>query len=338
MNWAKEKVTVTGGAGFIGSHLVDALMAKGVEQLTILDNFSRGSLDNILEPRLNGASIRTMNLELVPPAIREGSVVFHLAAKVTGIQYNRTHQLEMMQTNLRINWNMTQAMTRCKPKLYVFVSTACIYPHDAPIPTPEWCGNVCNPEPTNFGYGVAKWVGEQQAKYLYHEYNVPTLIVRFFNAFGPRDYYDEETSHVAPALIRRVMEGQDPLEIWGTGEQTRAFVDARDIAKALVMLAETPDAHDALPVNIGHKTEVPIWDLAEVICQVCKRDPLHIFDTSKPDGYPRRAADTLRLKSLIGWVPDTPIERTIRNMVTDYKARYCQDACTCDCKCDCAVG
>lgn len=318
MDWTKERVTVTGGAGFIGSHLCDALIAKDVGELIILDDFSRGTVDNIMAARMGGATIRSHNLESTPPAIWHGGIVFHLAAKVTGIEYNRTHQLEMMQRNLMINWNVTESIRRARPKLYVFVSTACVYPHDADVPTGEDWGRVCDPEPTNFGYGVAKWVGEQQARFLWYEHDIPTLIVRFFNAFGPRDYYDKETSHVAPALIRRFVEGDDPVEVWGTGTQTRALVDARDIAKALVMLAECSDVVGAGPVNIGHQREIAIWELAEMIRDQLGSKQGIVYDASKPDGYPRRAADTTKLKRLIGWVPDTPAEDTIREMIWEF--------------------
>lgn len=308
------KIIVTGGAGFIGSHLVERLLRQGHDVL-VVDNLWRGRIDN-LPPQV---PIFPIDLENNSPLTLPADVIFHLAAKVTGIHYNRLHQFDMMQRNLAINWKVAEWVANVRPSLYVYVSTACVYPHDAPVPTPESCGDVCNPEPTNFGYGVAKWVGEQQARFIHREYGVPTLVVRFFNAFGPRDYYDWATSHVAPALIRRVMEGQDPVEIWGSGNQSRALVDARDIAEALVRLMGCPAAHNAEPVNIGHRHEVTIRELFEAICKVSGRHPHPNFRLDMPEGYPRRAADTTRLKELVGWVPGTPLETTLADMVQDYQ-------------------
>jgi nucleoside-diphosphate-sugar epimerase len=319
---------VTGGAGMIGSHLVDALVADGAE-VRVIDNFIRGSMENLRGSMKTGqVTVKTMNLERTGIPVLPSDVVWHLAAKVTGIEYNRHNQYDMLQSNLAMNYNVIESVRKGKPKLFVYVSTACVYPHDAPVPTPESAGDIGNPEPTNHGYGVAKWVGEQMVKHLTIEHNVPCVIVRFFNALGERDYYDHATSHVAPALIRRVMEGENPVTVWGSGKQTRALVDVWDIVRALMGLYDfmmTPQTlyegkYDRpLIVNIGHEREVSIAELVEMIVRICGKDVGYEFDTSKPDGYPRRAADTALLRSLIGWVPDTPLEDTIEHMVKEFR-------------------
>lgn len=330
MRWNQFDTVVTGGAGFIGSHLVDLLVNQGAN-VTVLDDLSRGAY---VHP---GTTFEKCDLQEWSPELPGGSVVFHLAAKVTGIEYNRHNHYDMLSSNLGINTLVCDVVRQCRPRLFVFVSTACVYPHDAPVPTPESAGEVCEPEPTNRGYGLAKWVGEQAAGYLWTEHHIPTIIVRFFNAFGPRDYYDEETSHVAPALIKRVLDGENPVVVWGTGSQSRALVDARDIALALSWIAEAgidlfsevlqvgnPPAFVGVPVfNIGHQREITIRELAETIVRLSGRDGVDlVFDTTKPDGYPRRAADTTRLSQLLGWVPDTPLEITLTDMIEDYRSRY----------------
>lgn len=312
---------VTGGAGFIGSHLVDRLCDAG-DTVRVIDNFERGSLFN-LQNAIRTGKMHFHNVDLSKERIPLSrlDVVWHLAAKVTGIEYNRFNQYDMLATNLAINYNVIESVRRQQPRLFVYVSTACVYPHDAPVPTPESAGDIGNPEPTNHGYGVAKWVGEQMVKHLTREHNVPCVIVRFFNAFGGRDHYDEGSSHVAPALIRRVMDGENPVVVWGTGNQTRALVDAEDIAKALVLLSATEQAHGQI-VNIGHEREVSIRELAETIVRLSGRDVRLEFDRTRPDGYPRRAADTTLLRELVGWVPDTPLEVTLEKMLADYQERF----------------
>ena len=318
---------VTGGAGMIGSHLVDALVARG-EKVRVIDNFSRGSMENLLESMRTGqVVVKTMNLENTGFPVAPDDVVWHLAAKVTGIEYNRHNQYEMLRSNLAINFNVIESVRKQKPRLFTYVSTACVYPHDAVVPTPESAGDIGNPEPTNHGYGVAKWLGEQMVKHLHTEHKVPCVIVRFFNALGERDYYDYETSHVAPALIRRVMEGENPVTVWGSGKQTRALVDVKDIAKALMKLYDfmitSQTMYDGkhpehFIVNIGHEREVSIAELVDTIVRICGKDVGYQFDTSKPDGYPRRAADTTRLREYIGWVPNTPLEHTLSEMVLEF--------------------
>lgn len=326
----RSMIAVTGGAGFIGSHLVDLLVSQD-EQVTVIDDFSRGSMENLAGAMKTGnLKVRNTDLEHYGFPSRHDAV-FHLAAKVTGIEYNRRNHYDMLATNLRINMNVVESVRRTRPRLFVYVSTACVYPHDAPVPTPESAGDIGDPEPTNHGYGVAKWAGEQLVKHLHREHGVPCLIVRFFNAFGPRDHYDEETSHVAPALIKRVVDGEDPVVVWGSGNQTRALVDARDIAKALVMLMDrmlTPETQwegkwpSPIAVNVGHEREVTVRELAQIILNVSGSEAKLQFDASKPDGYPRRAADTELLRRMTGWVPDTPVDVTVADMVADYQSRY----------------
>ncbi len=319
--WGSTPVVVTGGAGFIGSHLCEALAGLGAK-VRVHDNLSRGDYHNIMHLTKCGATtLRDEDLRGEIPIWPRGAIVFHLAARVTSIRGNSRDQLGMMQDNLRINANVIEACRVWKPELLVLVSTVCVYPADAPVPCVETDAWPLHPEETNEGYGLAKGILEKQGEFLYREAGIPVLVARFSNAIGTRDYYDD-TAHVVPALIRRVLEGEDPLTVWSTGNQTRVFVDARELACALIRLAEMPAAHDARPVNIGHEHEISIRELAGLVAQACDRPKLPIlFDDSYPDGHARRAVDNTRLRSLIGWVPDTPLEQTIAEMVEDYRAR-----------------
>jgi GDP-L-fucose synthase len=138
------------------------------------------------------------------------------------------------------------------------------------------------------------------------------VIGRPFNAYGPRDHFDEATSHVIPAIMKRVMDGDNPVEIWGTGNQSRVFVHAKDLARGMMLVTEKAPA--GVPVNIGHDKEVTIKELFQIICRVVGKFPKARFDTSRPDGYSRRAADTTRLRAYTGFVPSISLEHGIREM------------------------
>ena len=309
-----KTAVVTGGAGFIGSHLVESLQMVGANVL-VIDNRSRG----------RNASRSSVELDLARQSdciglgkLFRNNVVFHLAAKVANIEFNRLNQWEMFDANLAINANVVRAAKECSPEKFVYVSTSCVYSHDVPVPTPESAAEIIDPEPTNYGYGLAKHVGEKAVQLAHAETDLPCAIVRFFNAFGLRDYYDYETSHVAPALIRRFVDEEDPVTVWGSGNQTRVLVDAEDLAVALLIVAEkcsTPN-----PVNLGHDREVSIGDLASLIRELTGSKAKIVFDQTKPEGYLRRCADVTRFKELSGgWTPDTPLEETLRKMIEEYR-------------------
>ena len=243
-------------------------------------------------------------------------MVLNLAAKVTGIEYNRFNMSDMFESNMRLQMNVLHAAYECKVKRFLQVSTACIYPHDALVPTPESEGDQCSPEPTNEGYGLAKLMGERLAKYYVKEKGMDVAIARPFNAYGPRDYFDDATSHVIPALMKRILDGNDPVVIWGSGNQSRVFVHAKDFAKGLALVAEKAPAGE--PVNVGHDQEVTIKELFGVICKVVGKFPKPKFDTTKPEGYPRRAADTTLLRKYTGFVPSISLEEGVREMYEQF--------------------
>lgn len=311
--WKDKKVCVTGGAGFVGSYLTELLVAEGA-QVTVADNLCRGTKDRI-QTVLKKVRLMTDDLfeaESCLKVCKGQDVVLNLAAKVTGIEYNRFNMADMFESNMKLQMNVLHAAWKCGVKRFLQVSTACIYPHDAVVPTPESEGERAVPEPTNEGYGYAKLMGERLAKYYADERGMAVIIGRPFNAYGPRDHYDEATSHVIPAIMKRVMDGQDPVVIWGTGNQSRAFVHARDIARAMMLLTEKGPI--GIPVNIGHDEQVTMKELFEVICKVLDRYPKPHYDTSRPDGYAKRGADTTLLKKYTGFVPATPLEEGIREM------------------------
>lgn len=316
--WKGKKVVVTGGAGFVGSYLTELLVAEGAE-VTVADNLVRGSKDRIASV-LDKVKLDTSDLFELKNCIsvcKGQDVVLNLAAKVTGIEYNRFNMADMFETNMKLQMNPLHAAAECGVKRFLQISTACIYPHDAKVPTPESEGGHGAPEPTNEGYGFGKLMGEKLATYYAREKKIEVVVGRPFNAYGPRDHFDESTSHVIPAIMKRVLDGDDPVTIWGTGNQSRAFVHARDLARGMMLLAEKGPV--AQPVNIGHDGEVTIKELFAVICKVTGRSPKAFYDTSKPDGYARRSADTSLLKKYTGFVPSTSLEDGVREMYEWFK-------------------
>lgn len=304
---------MTGGAGFIGSYMTELLVEAGA-RVTVADNLSRGSRNRIQSvlSRIDLQEVDLFKEKACQKVCNGKDVVLNLAAKVTGIEYNRFHMADMFESNMKLQMNVLHAAAEQGVKRFLQVSTACIYPRDARIPTLESEGERGSPEPTNEGYGLAKLMGERLAKYYTREKGVEVVIGRPFNAYGPRDHFDEATSHVIPAIMKRVLDGEDPVTIWGSGDQSRVFVHAKDIARGMMLIAEK--APPATPVNIGHDREITIKELFRLICQVTGKNPTPFFDTSKPDGYPRRAADTTRLKQITGFIPSISLENGLKEM------------------------
>lgn len=312
--WKNKKVLITGGAGFIGSYLTELLVGQEAK-VTVADSLTRGSRERIASilGQINLQAVDLFEPENCRKVCEGQDIVLNLAAKVTGIEYNRFHMGDMFENNMKLQMNVLHAAADCGVKRFLQVSTACIYPHDAKVPTPESDGERNSPEPTNEGYGFAKLMGEKLAHYYTQERGIEVVIARPFNAYGPRDHFDETTSHVIPALMKRILDGDDPVHIWGSGNQSRVFVHAKDIARGMMLVTEK--APPATPINIGHDQEVTIKELFGILCKIIGKNPKPYFDTSKPDGYPRRAADVSLLRKYTGFVPSISLEEGIREML-----------------------
>jgi len=317
--WKGRRTLVTGGAGFIGSHLVEMLVADGA-RVRVVDNLERGRLSN-LEAVLDDVEFIQDDLrdpEVCLRATHGIECVINMAAKVAGIEYNRYHHGDMFTANVLINTNTLDAARLNDAPRFCVVSTACIYPHDAVVPTPESEGDRGTPEPTNEGYGWAKRMAEKQGRYYAAEYGMEIVIVRPFNAYGPRDYYDRATSHVIPALIAKVLDGDDPVIVWGSGDQSRAFVHAKDFARGIQFVTEKYPAAD--PVNVGHDHETTIKELLAKILELTGKEPRVVFDTDLPEGYRRRAADTTKLGQVTGgFTPEISLEQGLVEMIEWYR-------------------
>jgi len=319
--WKNRKVLVTGGTGFIGSHVVEQLV-KRQAQVTVFDRMRGGVIKNIkhLKSAVRFIAGDCADISQATKACKNQEVVMNLAARVGGIAFNSAHQATMLSTNLAIASVMIEAARRSDVERFLVVSSACIYPSDAKIPTPESEGFRGEPEPTNGGYGWAKRIAEKLGAYYAEEYGMNVGIVRPYNAYGPRDHFDPEKSHVIPALIKRVFDGENPLAVWGSGDQTRAFLYVEDFAEGLITAIEKYPAAD--PVNIGTNEEVSIRTLIEMIVKLSGKKTRIIFDTSKPDGSPRRNSDNSKAKKLIGFEAHTKLKEGLRKTIDWYKKEY----------------
>jgi len=318
--WKNKKVLVTGGTGFIGSHVVEKLVTRGAK-VSVLDSMRDGKIKHIeyLKDRVHFIKGNCTNENDAFAACKEQDIVMNLAARVGGIEYNRMHQATMLKENLLIATVMIEAARKAQVERFLVVSSACIYPRDAVIPTSETEGFKDEPEPTNGGYGWAKRMAEKLGQYYAEEFGMKVAIVRPYNCYGPRDHFDPKMSHVIPALIQRVLDGENPLQVWGSGIQTRAFLYVEDMAEGMIQAIEKYPMAD--PINLGTDEEVSIKDLIKKIVVISKMKTTLHFDTSKPDGSPRRNSDNTKAKKTIGFNPRVTLDEGLKKTIEWYTAQ-----------------
>jgi GDP-L-fucose synthase len=298
-----KRVLVTGGSGFLGSHVVETLRARGVSQITV----PRSREHDLTDPHAALALFERVRPDLV----------IHLAAKVGGIGANRAHPGSYFRDNMALGLAVLEAARRTEVQKVVVAGTICAYPKLAPIPFREddlWNGY---PEETNAPYGVAKKALLVMAQGYRQEYGSNFVMLFPVNLYGPRDNFDLETAHVIPAMIRKLVEaeqrGERTVTLWGDGSPTREFLYVEDAAEGLVLAAEHYD--DPEPVNLGAGFEIAIRDLAATIAQKTGFRGEIVWDPSRPNGQPRRRLDVTRARERFGFVARTPfdvgLERTI---------------------------
>jgi GDP-L-fucose synthase len=316
--WKEKRVLVTGGNGFIGSHLVEELLRReakvrvadiaGLPQLTFFGSSS--STREVIETDLTSQTAFERSCEGI-------DIVFHLAAKVEGVSYNSKHPAEMFRSNALINLNVLEAARKKDIDRCLIVSSACVYPRNSLIPTPETEGFKDDPEPSNFGYGWAKRMAEVQARSYFEEYGMKIAIVRPYNTYGPRDHFESQTGHVIPSLIRRVLAEENPLVVWGNGDQSRAFVYVTDIVEGMLLATEKYPVAD--PVNIGNVEETKIRDLVSLVLESSGKELKIVFDSNKPSGQDRRCPDLTKAQERLGYAPKVALAQGLLETVGWYR-------------------
>jgi GDP-L-fucose synthase len=300
--WRGRKVCVTGGAGFLGSFVIEKLEAVGAEIFV-----PQESDYDLTQPEAVGRLMSDAQPELI----------IHLAALAGGIGANRARPAEFFYKNLMMGVPLLHRAWQEGVDKFVAIGTVCAYPKFTPVPFKEenlWDGY---PEETNAPYGLAKKMLLVQSQAYREQYDFNSIYLIPVNLYGPRDNFNLETSHVIPALIRKCVEAQErgdqEVVVWGDGSPTREFLYAADAAEGILLGAERYDDSD--PVNLGSGQEISIKDLAELIAKLSGFEGKLVWDTSKPNGQPRRALDTSRAQERFGFKAGTSfkdgLEQTI---------------------------
>lgn len=302
-----KKILVTGGAGFLGSFFVERLQERGV------------SAEHIFVPRSHENDLRKM--EECRLAVKAKHIVVHIAAKIGGIGFNRENPGDLFYDNLIMGTQLMEAARQEGVEKFVAIGTVCAYPKFTPVPFREdnlWDGY---PEETNAPYGLAKKMMLVQAQAYRQQYGFNAIYILPVNLYGPRDNFNLSSSHVIPALIRKVKEAKDKekdfIEVWGTGSATREFLYVEDAAEGILFATERYDGED--PVNLGSGKEISIRDLIELICRIMDFKGEIRWDTSRPDGQPRRMLDTSRAKEFFGFEAKTSFADGLKKTIDWYQ-------------------
>jgi len=304
--WSNNKILVTGGAGFLGSNVVQHLITSGAQK------------ENIIVPRSRDIDLRVWENCL---SVTKGvDLVIHLAASVGGIGYNMNNPGSLFYDNAIMGIQLMEAARQNSVGKFVAVGTICAYPKFTPIPFQEkelWNGY---PEETNAPYGLAKKMMLVQAQSYRQQYGFDAIYLLPVNLYGPGDNFNPNSSHVIPALIKKFIDakesGSGKVEVWGTGAASREFLFVDDAARAIVLAAQKYDKPD--PVNIGSCMEITIKELVDLIAELTGFEGEIIWDTSKPDGQPRRMLDVSVAEREFGFKAKVGFEEGLKKTIEWY--------------------
>jgi len=307
INLFDKKILVTGAQGFLGKHLVKNLLKR-----------RKVPRENLFLPTFEELDLRKWGN--CQKAVKNQDIVIHLAAKVGGIGLNKEIPGEMFYDNAIMGIQLMEAARQAGVEKFVDLGTICAYPKFTPLPFKEddlWNGY---PEETNAPYGLAKKMLLVQGQAYRQQYGFNSIFLMPINLYGPGDNFDPKSSHVIPALIRKVAEakkeGKNYIDAWGTGKATRGFLYVEDAAEGILLASEKYNKPE--PVNLGAEMEISIKDLSELICKLMDlKGEIH-WDTTKPDGQPRRCLDISRAKKEFGFVAKASFKEGLKKTINWY--------------------
>jgi GDP-L-fucose synthase len=302
-----KRILVTGGAGFLGRQVIDQLCQAGADRA------------KITVPRSRDYDLRIW--ENCQRAVDQQDIIIHLAAHVGGIGLNREKPAELFYDNLIMGTQLIHAAYQAVIEKFVCVGTICAYPKFTPVPFKEddlWNGY---PEETNAPYGIAKKALLVQLQSYRQQYGFNGIYLLPVNLYGPEDNFNTESSHVIPALIRKVHEAQiredKQLPVWGDGSPTREFLYSEDAARGIVM--GTQSYNDSEPINLGTGYEISIRDLITLVCELMEFEGEIVWETDKPNGQPRRCLDTERAKQAFNFTAEVDFRQGLENTIEWYR-------------------
>jgi len=305
--WIDKRVVITGGAGFLGSYVVEKLQERGCK--------------NIFVPRSKDYDLTKEKSIIDLLNDTNPNMIIHLAAVVGGIGANRENPGSFFYKNLMMGVQLIEQARLHDVDKFVAIGTICAYPKYTPVPFKEedlWNGY---PEETNAPYGLAKKMMLVQSQAYRQQYGFNSIYLLPVNLYGPKDNFDPKTSHVIPALIKKcidaVNEGKDEIVVWGTGSATREFLYVEDCAEAIVLAAEKYNSSD--PVNIGSGFEISIKDLVNLISELTGFKGKIVWDATKPDGQPRRRLDTSKAEKYFGFKAKTDFREGLKKTIEWYR-------------------
>lgn len=311
--WQDNRFLVTGGSGFLGSFVVEGLKARGAQHIFV--------------PRKAQYDLRES--DAIQRVLRDASptVIIHMAANVGGIGANREHPAEFFYDNLMMGVQLMHEAWRTGVQKFVAIGTVCAYPKFTPIPFQE--ENIWNgyPEETNAPYGLAKKMLLVQGQAYQQQYGFNSIYLLPTNLYGPRDSFNPSSSHVIPALIKKCLEARDAgakeVVVWGDGSPTREFLYVKDAAEGILLATERHNTPD--PINLGSSYEISIYDLIHLIARLTGFEGDIVWDTTKPNGQPRRKLNTEAAKEAFGFESQTSFEAGLRETIAWYESVRMQE-------------